>query len=129
MGRGLNALLSFVGRPNLSTVAIGASKHDLAMFRVARRSFAPGKIGHSELVRAVGGQIARAPAQRGLLEIVRFLIHPHGGGCRSCPSLELDCPPQDDLFLDVLETADKRRSLLLLRALLRPGALRAFVKS
>ena len=129
MGRGLNALLSFVGHPDLSTVAIGASKHDLAMFRVARRSFAPGKIGHPELVGAAGGQIARAPAQRGLLEIVRVLIHPHGGNCRSCPSLELDCLPQDDLFLDMLETADKRRSVLLLWALLRPGALRAFGKS
>lgn len=129
MGRGLNALLSFVGLPDLSTVAIGASKHDLAMFRVARRSFAPGKIDHPELVRAVGGQIARAPAQRGFLEIVRLLIHAHGGDCRSCPSLELEGVPRDDLFLDMLETADKRRLLLLLRAILRPGALRAFVKS
>jgi hypothetical protein len=114
MGGGLNALLSFVGHPDLSTVVIRGSSRE---------------IGHPELVRAVGGQIARAPAQRGLLELVRFLIHPHGGDCRSCPSLELDGRPWDDLFLNLLETADKKRSLLLLRALLRPGALRALVKS
>jgi hypothetical protein len=112
-GGGVKALLSYVGHPDLSTVAIGPSSDEI----------------HPELFRTVGGQKARAPAQRGLLELVRFLIHPHGGGCRSCPSLVLDSLPQNDLFLDALETADKKRSLLLLRALLQPGALQALVKS
>ena len=125
MERGLNELLSFVGHPDLSTVAIGGSKNDLAN---ARRSLPPDKIGHPELVRAAGRQIARAPAQRGFLEIVRLLIHSHGENCGSCPSLQLDCLPQDALFLDMLETADKTRSLLLLQALLRPGVLQAFIK-
>jgi HAD superfamily hydrolase (TIGR01484 family) len=128
-GRGLNALLAFVGHPDADTVAVGDSEHDLAMFRVANRSFAPGKIGRPDLVKAVGGQIARDPAQRGLLEIARFLIHPDGSRCRSCPSLEIDRSEQDDLFLDLLETADKKRSILLLRALLQPRAFQVFVQS
>lgn len=127
-GRALNELLSFVGHPDLSAAAIGPSRLDPARFGVPHTSSVSGKIGHPELVRGAGRQIARAPAQRGLLEIVRLLIHSHRENCRSCPSLELDCLPQDALFLDMLETADKTRSLLLLRALLRPGALRAFVK-
>jgi hypothetical protein len=128
-GRGLIALLDFVGRPNMETVAIGDSEADLAMFRVADRSFAPGKIDRPDLVKAVGGQIARDPAQRGLFKIARFLIHPDGSGCRSCPPLELDGRSQDDFFLDLLEAADKKRLRLLWRALLHPKIFQAFVKS
>ncbi len=113
IARGLNELLSFVGHSDLS---------------IARTSLVPGKIGHPELVRGTGRQIAHASAQRGFLEMARLLIHRHGDNCRSCPSLDLDCLPEDELFLEMLETADKTRPLLLLRALLRPGVLQAFVK-
>ena len=113
IARGLNELLSFVGHSDLS---------------IARTSLVPGKIGHPELVRGTGRQIAHASAQRGFLEMARLLIYRHGENCRSCPSLDLDCLPEDELFLEMLETADKTRSLLLLRALLRPGVLQAFVK-
>ena len=128
-GRGLSALLDFIGHPDVETVAIGDSEQDLAMFRVADRSFAPGKIGRPDLVKAVGGKIARDAAQRGLFEIARLLIHPDGSSCRSCPPPKLDRCPQDSLFLGLLETADKGRLGLLWRALLHPKAFQAFVKS
>ncbi len=128
-GRGLNAILDFVGNPDVETIAIGDGEPDLAMFRVANRSFAPGKIGRPDLVKAVGGQIATSPAQRGLLEIVRLLVHPDGSVCSSCPPLELDRCPQDELFLDLLEAADKNRWGLLLQALLHPKVFRPFVRT
>ncbi|MBI1866800.1 MAG: HAD family phosphatase [Methylocystis sp.] len=127
-GVGLRALLEAAKQRPLETVAIGDSEPDLAMFRVADRSFTPGKIGRPDLVQAIGGKVARAAAQRGLLEIVRSLIHPDGGSCPVCPPTELVCGAQDALFLDLLETADKNRLTLLLRALLHPKALRAFVQ-
>ncbi len=128
-GRGLAALLDLVGRPDIATVAIGDSEPDLAMFRVADRCFAPGRIGRPDLVKAVGGQIARAPSQRGLLEIAHLLTHPDGSRCQNCPPLEIERSDHDGLFLDLLEIADKEPLTLLLRALLRPASLRVFAKN
>jgi hydroxymethylpyrimidine pyrophosphatase-like HAD family hydrolase len=128
-GKGLLALLSFVGRSHFETVAVGDTEHDVPMFRVAARSFAPGRIIRPDLIKAAGAQIARAPAQRGLLEIVRSLVHPDGSSCQNCPSHELHYPPHDKWFLNLLEAADKRRSVLLLRALLEPGAFQALFQS
>jgi hydroxymethylpyrimidine pyrophosphatase-like HAD family hydrolase len=128
-GRGLAALLDLVGRPDIAAVAIGDSEPDLAMFRVADRCFAPGGIGRPDLVKAVGGQIARAPSQRGLLEIAHLVTHPDRSRCQNCPPLEIERSDQDALFLDLLEIADKEPLPLLLRALLRPASFRVFAKN
>jgi len=128
-GRGLAALLELAGRPDAATVAIGDSEPDLAMFRVADQCFAPGRIGRPDLVKAVGGKVVRAPAQRGLLEISRLLTHRDGIRCQKCPPLEIEGSDQDRLFLDLLEIADKEPLALLLRALLRPASLRVFAKN
>jgi hydroxymethylpyrimidine pyrophosphatase-like HAD family hydrolase len=127
-GRGLSALLAWVGRPDLETIAIGDSEPDLAMFRVANRSFAPGKIGRPDLIEAVGGRIGRDPAQRGLLGIARSLVHPDGNECPSCPPGKLERCGRDELFLALLETADEKPLVSLLRAALHPKALQVFVQ-
>jgi HAD superfamily hydrolase (TIGR01484 family) len=128
-GRGLSALLTWAEQPQLETIAVGDSEPDLAMFRVANRSFAPGQFGRSDLVKGNGGQIARHRFQRGLLAIVHSVVHPDGGRCESCPPIELERGTHDELFVDLLETADKNSLLLLLRAVLHPSAFQVLVKS
>ena len=54
------------------------------MFRVATRSFAPANISCRRQARLLGCQIASHPYQRGLLEIVRKIVHPDGGHCERC---------------------------------------------
>src|SRR5207302_157859 len=119
-GTGLAALLSWVGAADADTTAVGDSEPDLAMFRVARHSFAPAQISCASLARLLGCRIARQPFQRGLLEIVRSLVHPGGGRCRRCAGCERPWPKGSNLFLDLLEAADRTRSAVLLRTLLDP---------
>jgi hydroxymethylpyrimidine pyrophosphatase-like HAD family hydrolase len=128
-GRGLAALLAWVGHRESETVAVGDSEPDLAMFRVAKQCFAPGRVGRSDLIRALGGSIAPQPFQRGLLAIARTLAHPDGSVCGNCPSGEIDACPHDRLFLKLLEAADARPSIALLRALLDPRTLQVLVQS
>jgi hydroxymethylpyrimidine pyrophosphatase-like HAD family hydrolase len=128
-GRGLAAMLEWVGLSELETIAIGDSEPDLAMFLVASQCFAPGKIGCSDLVRALGGRIARHPNQRGLLTIARWLAQSKGPGVRDRSNIRLECGDHHDLFLRLLEVADGRPSSLLLRALLNPIAFQVFAQS
>jgi len=127
-GTGLMKLRDFAGWPDMETIAIGDSEPDLPMFREATRSFAPAHIGCARLARSLGCRIARQPYQRGLLEIVRSVIHSGGRPCGRCPSRGALRPRNQDVFLDLLEVADRRRSVGLLRALLDPKAYQVFVR-
>jgi len=127
-GTGLQSLLTWLGMPGLEVVAIGDSQADLAMFRAAKRSFAPSQIQCRELARLCGCQIVDHSHQRGLLSIVRFLTHPEGGHCKRCKAADRLWPKGTDLFLDLLEQADEKGPGLLLEALVDPGVLRAFVR-
>jgi hydroxymethylpyrimidine pyrophosphatase-like HAD family hydrolase len=126
-GRGLSALLDWVGQANADTAAVGDSEPDLPMFQVASRSFAPSHIGCARLARLIGCRIARQPFQRGLLEIVRSLVHPDGKRCPRCLACAA-APKNEGLFPDLLRAIDRKRSLVLLRALLDPGAWRVLVR-
>ncbi|HVS40205.1 MAG TPA: HAD hydrolase family protein, partial [Gemmataceae bacterium] len=76
-GVGLSGLLALSGLPpDAETLAVGDSDPDLPMFRAATRSFAPSHIGCARLARLIGCRIAKEPYQRGLLSIVRSLVHP-----------------------------------------------------
>jgi hypothetical protein len=99
------------------------------MFRVADKCFAHGRIGRPDLVKAMGGRIARAPSQRGLLEIAHLLTHPDRSRCPNCPPVEIERSDHDALFVDLLEIADQEPLALLLRALFRPTSLRVFAKN
>jgi len=127
-GTGLRSLLSWAGTPNLDTIAIGDSEADLAMFRVATRSQAPGQIKCREAAQALGCRIADRSHQVGLLRIVDSLVHPNGKSCHRCRSLKALWPKGKDLFLDLLEVADRRDKSRLLQALVDPMALRVFAK-
>ena len=127
-GTGLSALLDWVGQRDAETLAVGDSAPDLPMFRVARRSFAPSHIGCARLARLLGCRIARHPYQRGLLEIVRSLVHPDGGRCPRCSAGAGPRSKGPDLFVDLLHAIDRKRSTAFLRALLDPSAYQVLVR-
>ena len=128
-GRGLLALLDLAGGRGIETAAIGDGEPDLAMFRVAGRSFAPAHIPCRSAARLLGCRIASRSFQAGLLESVRAMLHPGGGGCDRCRS---GGRPRtgavDPLIWDLLKAADWGRPRLLLQALFDPMTLRAFVR-
>jgi hydroxymethylpyrimidine pyrophosphatase-like HAD family hydrolase len=127
-GRGLLALLNWVGQPDVETMAIGDSEPDLAMFRAARQCFAPAQISCGRLARLLGCRIARQPFQRGLLTIVRSLVHPDGRRCPRCASCAPSWSKGQDLVLDLLQAADQQRPAALFRVLLDPRAYRMLVR-
>jgi hypothetical protein len=122
-GTGLSALLSWVGQEDWETMGVGDSEPDLAMFRAVRNRFAPAHINCARLARMLGCRIARQPYQRGLLAIVRALVHPQGGRCARCSSCMDPKPGDGDLIVDLLHAADAKRPVAFLRALLDPKAL------
>lgn len=128
-GKGLLALLELVGQRHLETVAIGDSEPDLAMFRVARRSFAPAHISGRSVARMLGCRIANRRYQAGFLSSVRSILHPDGGRCDLCRSgARLQPKEAGSLFWQLLEAADQGRVRLLLQALSDPLALRVFAR-
>jgi hydroxymethylpyrimidine pyrophosphatase-like HAD family hydrolase len=127
-GTGLLALLALAGQPEAETLVVGDSEPDLPMFRVAHRSFAPSQIACARQARALGCRIARQPFQRGLLSIVRSVIHPRGGHCSHCRSLEPGRLREKEVFLELLEAADRSRLSSLLRALVDPSAYQVFMR-
>src|SRR5712671_3784393 len=104
-GSGLAALRDWV-LPDAETIAIGDQEPDLAMFRVATRSFAPANIGCARQARLIGCRIARHSYQRGLLEIARAITHPDGTRCQRCTEATT-AARGPDLFMDVLRAADR----------------------
>ncbi len=70
-GTGLAALRDWVSAKDAETIVVGDDEPDLAMFRVATRSFAPANIGPRRQARLLGCQIVSCRDQQGLLEIVR----------------------------------------------------------
>jgi hydroxymethylpyrimidine pyrophosphatase-like HAD family hydrolase len=127
-GLGLAALLADAGQPRLETMAIGDSEPDIPMFHAAQRSFAPAQISCTNLARLAGCQIARRPNQMGLLEIVRSLIHPRGVTCPKCQLRAPSLLGRDELFMQLLETADCHRGVSLFRAMLDPKSYRILMQ-
>ena len=126
-GKALLALLELAGHATLPTLAIGDSAPDLPMFAVARNSFAPGHIWCRSEAKAIGCYIDAEPFQRGLLNIVRKIVHPEESGCECCRLAELPERAGRDLVLQVLKHADESRMKRLLRAMFDPMVTRSFL--
>ena len=90
-GTGLVALRDWVLAPDAETIAVGDDEPDLAMFRVATRSFAPSNIGYRAQARLLGCQIAPSPYQRGLLDIVFKSSTPTVGIASAVPAASRVC--------------------------------------
>jgi hydroxymethylpyrimidine pyrophosphatase-like HAD family hydrolase len=127
-GTGLVALRDWVLAEDAETIAIGDGEPDLAMFRVASRSFAPANISCGRQARLLGCQFVSYPYQRGLLEIVRKIIHPDAVPCERCGDVEKFSNGGDDLFLSVLKAADQSWTANLFSAILDPTAFRIFIR-
>jgi hydroxymethylpyrimidine pyrophosphatase-like HAD family hydrolase len=125
-GSGILALRDWVLSADAETIAVGDQEPDLAMFRVATRSFAPANIGCARQARLLGCQIARHADQRGLLEIARVLTHPDGQGCERCAGAKTTSARGDDLFMDVLRAADRTWAANLIDAIFDRGIFRIF---
>ena len=122
-GTGLAALRDWVLAPNAETIAVGDSEPDLAMFRVATRSFAPSNLSCRRQAHLLGCRIVHHPDQRGLLEIVRKIIHPDDRRCALCSPGEMKFPDQDKFFMIVMRAADRSWTTNLLQAMLRNGTV------
>ena len=126
-GSGLAALRDWVLASDAETIAVGDDEPDLAMFRVATRSFAPSNLDCRPQARLLGCQIVASPYQRGLLDIARRIIHADNGRCARCADAQSTSPLNEDLFLRLLQAADETWRANLLRAVFHPAALRAFI--
>jgi hypothetical protein len=127
-GTGLAALRDWVLGADAETIAVGDDEPDLAMFRVATRSFAPANIGCARKARLLGCQIADSPHQRGLREIALAIVHSDGGQCERCLEGEAKWSAGQDLFLQLLRAADRNRATNLIAALCDPRAFGVFVR-
>src|SRR6185295_16414683 len=81
---GLIELLAMAGHSDADTIAVGDSEADLAMFRVAGRSFAPSHISCRSVARLLGCRIVDRSYQPGLLRAARAIVHPNGETCEAC---------------------------------------------
>ncbi len=127
-GKGLLALLSLAGLAAADVTTVGDSEPDLAMFRVAGRSFAPGNVSCRREAQLLGCHIAKAAYQRGLLEIARRIIHQAGVTCKHCRDVESDRLKDQSLFVSLLHAADKKPVSLLIQNCFDPSLLRVFRK-
>jgi hydroxymethylpyrimidine pyrophosphatase-like HAD family hydrolase len=117
-GTGLLALLDWAEQRDVETFAIGDSGPDLAMFRVATRSFAPTRMSCRRELKELKCQISRRLYQPGLLRIVRSLVHPDGQSCPRCRSCGSSFHKVENPLLKFFEIADSSRHWLRVRAIL-----------
>ncbi len=127
-GKGLLALLSLAGIDSIQVNAVGDSEPDLAMFRVAGRSFAPGNVSCRREAQLLGCHIASCVYQPGLLEIARRIVHPDGGACSQCQAVDSSWRKDTRLFPSLLKAADEKPLSLLFRYFLDPSLLKVFRK-
>jgi len=127
-GKGLCALLALVGLAARDVTAVGDSEPDLAMFRAAGRSFAPGNVSCRREAELLGCHIAKSGYQPGLLEIAQKIVHPKGESCEHCRGVEAKWRLDKGLFASLLTVADKRPLGLFLQNCLDPSLWKVFRK-
>jgi hydroxymethylpyrimidine pyrophosphatase-like HAD family hydrolase/orotate phosphoribosyltransferase len=122
-GVGLVAMRDWVLRSDGETIAVGDSEADLAMFRVADRSFAPGNISCAGKAKLAGCQIVPQRYQRGLLEIVHRIT----GIPFSSEALE-NWTDENRFMMQILEAADQPAWRKFIDAMRHPSAFRIFLR-
>jgi hydroxymethylpyrimidine pyrophosphatase-like HAD family hydrolase len=127
-GTGLAALREWVLEKDAETIAIGDGEPDLAMFRVATRSFAPANVGPRRQALLLGSQIASSSNQRALLEIVRKILHADGQKCERCDLVNKLPRDDEDLLQSLLEAPDQSWISNLRKAMLDPAAYKTFIR-
>jgi hydroxymethylpyrimidine pyrophosphatase-like HAD family hydrolase len=124
-GTGLLAMLRFIGKEDMESIAIGDTGPDLAMFRVANRSYAPSHTPVRSLATLLGCRVVAGSYQAGFLEIARHIVHPDGATCACCVEPDFSAKGQTRLLIELLGEVEKRKSKLLVGALLDKRFLNA----
>jgi hydroxymethylpyrimidine pyrophosphatase-like HAD family hydrolase len=124
-GIGSTALRDWVLGPGAETIAIGDTKADLPMFRVATRSYAPAHIHCRREAQLLDCAISRYRYQRGLLDIVRAIGKCGSQGNLREPANESD---SESLFLSLLRAADRLDAGVLAGALFDRASFRIFMR-
>ncbi|MBV9198474.1 MAG: HAD family phosphatase [Alphaproteobacteria bacterium] len=124
-GIGSTALRDWVLEPGAEMIAVGDTKVDLPMFRVATRSYAPAHIHCRREAQLLGCVISRYRYQRGLLDIVRAIVK-----CGSQEHLREPANQSDgeSLFLSLLRAADRLDAGAVGRALFDRASFRIFMR-
>jgi hydroxymethylpyrimidine pyrophosphatase-like HAD family hydrolase len=125
-GIGLRALLSLAEVEAHELSAVGDSAPDLAMFRVAGHSYAPGNVSCRREAQLLGCHVVKSGYQPGLLEIARRIIHPDGKVCKRCRDLESSWHGDKRFFVSLLKVADKTPFSLLVENCLDPSLWKVF---
>src|SRR5207247_7446080 len=92
------------------------------------RCFAPSNLNCLSAAKSLGCEIATQSYQCDLRQIVRRLIHPHGGKCSCCDRRVWSWRKSDDFFIRTLVAAGRPPLLSLLGALLDPMSIRSVVE-
>jgi hydroxymethylpyrimidine pyrophosphatase-like HAD family hydrolase len=127
-GTGLAALRDWVLTPDAETIAVGDDAADLAMFRVATRSFAPSHLNYRHQAELLGCRIVPHADQQGFLEIARNIVHGDGAQCERYAASQKAFPDKDDLFMTALRASDQSWRSNLRKAALHPATLRTFLR-
>ncbi len=123
-GTGLIALRDKVLGADAETIAVGDSEPDLAMFRVATRSFAPANISCANQARHLGCRIVERPFQRGLLEIAQAITGADAAAVKRIG----EAWAGKGLFTDLLRVSDHHSFAKLIRAMLDRRSFRIFLR-
>jgi hydroxymethylpyrimidine pyrophosphatase-like HAD family hydrolase len=124
-GIGSTALRDWVLEPGAETIAVGDTKADLPMFRVATRSYAPAHIHCRREAQLLNCAISRYRYQRGLLDIVRNIVKCESHGDLREPANQSE---GESLFLSLLRAADHFDARALTRALFDRASFRIFMR-
>lgn len=127
-GTGLAALRDWVLRPDVETIAVGDQEADLSMFGVATRSFAPANVGCRRQAQLLGCRISSYAFQRGLLDIVRSIVHPDNARRERCNAALRAASLEQPLFLAALQAADRPWRVNLIKALFSPRWFNIFLR-
>jgi len=122
-GQGLLGLLALTGQSKETVSVIGDSRPDLPMFRVAHRSYAPAQIMCKQVARLLGCQIVAGSHQVGLLEAARNIVHKDGQRCGKCAEIDSLLIESKDIFVRLLQIADRAKIPELLKAMMSRKAL------
>ncbi|TDD94598.1 HAD hydrolase family protein [Flavobacterium cellulosilyticum] len=125
-GTGMIALLQLLDCSTCDTIAIGDTEPDLSMFRVANRSYAPSHTNVRSAAIQIGCHVVNKPFQKGLLEIVRHIIHTDGGKAQLDEKPSFKQKEHNKILFDILSDVEKSKPRRLSEAIFNKDLFGAF---
>ncbi len=123
-GSGLLAIRDMIFGADVETVAVGDSLHDLSMFRVATRCFAPGNISCSREANLLNCKVVPHYYQNGFLEIVQSLCTLYRSSDSKIFREFVKRDAKGDIFLRAIEAADKSWEKNIMYSVFKPTSYR-----